>query len=119
MAHRIKARLLRLRDQRAVLERRPIQLERGTDVVRSEVLAKGERWSLVKQHAHSRGPQGLRGVLEHGAGLLVRYPGKPLEKIRQLRPIFQVLEKRGHRHSHAAEHPCAAEALGIPLDGRA
>ncbi len=74
---------------------------------------------MVEQHAHSCGLERMRGVLEHEACLLPSNPGKPFQKVRELRTVLKVLEERRHRHARAAEYPRATDPLGVSLDGGA
>ncbi len=83
-----------------------------------EIFSQRHGRALIEWNAHSRGFQRARGVLENEPGLFARDTGKPHQKIRQLRPILQILEQRGDGNARTAEHPCAADAAGIPLDGR-
>src|SRR5215211_7666210 len=70
--------------------------------------------------AHSGGSQRApRRVFEHGASLLQRDGGKPLNELVNVRAILEVLEQRGNRHACAAEHPRSADQFGVPLDGGA
>lgn len=58
-------------------------------------------------------------MLKHGADLLKGNAGKPLQKLRDLSTVFEVLKKGCNRHACAAEHPGSTHALGITLYGRA
>ena len=102
----------------AVGQRAPGKFQRGADLVTRKISAQWRGRALVEQKAHSRGLQGMRGVLEHELGLLARDAGKPGKKIGELCPVLQVFEQRVDGNARAPEHPGATDALAIPLDGR-
>jgi hypothetical protein len=116
---RVETRGLGLTQQLTVLELTPPQFVGGSNVMFSKVCAQRDGRALVKEDAHLRNLQGLGGAFQNHTGLLGRDAWKPPHEIRQLRPVFKVLEQGGYGHARAAKHPGATYALGISLYGRA
>ncbi len=79
----------------------------------------GSRSSLVEQNSHSRDFQRPGGVFQYGANLLRRNARKPIQKVLDRCPIFNVLEQRSYRHASTSEYPRSADAIGIAFDIRA
>jgi len=84
-----------------------------------EMAAERSRGSLVEQDSHSRDFQRPGRMFQHATGLLRSDTGKPLQKVLDRRPIFNVFEKRSHRHAGTTKNPRAANAISIALDSRA
>ncbi len=86
--------------------------------VRNRRNGTGVPWS--KEYAHSgSGQAAARCVFEHGTRLLQGHAGKPLDELRDLGAILEILEKRRDGHSRTAEHPRTAYALGVSFDSGA
>jgi hypothetical protein len=58
-------------------------------------------------------------MFQHSANLLDGDAGEPLDKLSDLRSIFEVLEQCGYRDARPHEHPRTTYALGLALNGRA
>jgi hypothetical protein len=76
------------------------------------------RDALVEEYAHS-GPsqRAARRMLKDGAHLFEGDSRKPLDELRYLSAVFEILKQRRYGHSGTAEHPGPADATWIPLDG--
>jgi hypothetical protein len=103
--------------QFAVRQRAPLKLGCRADLMLRMISAQRRRCTLIEQNAHSHRFQRAGRMLENKPGLFLRDAGKPGEKIRQLRSVFQILEQGSDRNARVAKHPGAAEALRMPLDG--
>lgn len=84
-----------------------------------EMPAQRNRRPLVKEHLHSSDFQGPGRVFENCSGLFQRDSRKPFQELGNLRAVFEVLEKCGHRYSGASEHPRTAYASSVAFDGSA
>jgi len=83
-------------------------------------LAQRDRCALVEKYPHLGRGQGAPGrMLEHGADLLMGNAREPIQKLRDLGAVFEVLKKGRNRHARAAEHPGSTHTFGITLHGRA
>jgi hypothetical protein len=78
-----------------------------------EVFTKRNRRALVEENAHSSRFEGTGGVLEHGTNLLKRDARKPGDKVRDLGPVFEILEQGRDGNAGTAKHPGTTHALGI------
>ncbi len=56
-------------------------------------------------------------MLQHRAYLLDGNAGEPLYELMGRRVVFEVLEESSHWHARATEHPGAAHAGRVTLDG--
>ena len=56
-------------------------------------------------------------MLQHRTSLLYGDAGEPSDEVRQLCPVFKVLKEGGYRHAGAAKTPCAADLLGVSING--
>ena len=73
--------------------------------------------ALVEENAYLGKRQGAScSVIEDRADLLECDAGKPLDKLRRRRAVFQVLKQGGHRNPCPAEYPGATHAFWAPLD---
>ncbi len=52
-------------------------------------------------------------MLEHGTDLLKRDAGKPGDEVRDLSPVFKVLEQGRNRNTGAAKHPSTTHAFRV------
>jgi len=77
------------------------------------MLAKRDRGALVEENAHSSRFERAGGVLKHGTDLRERDAREPGNKVRDLGPVFEVLEQGRDGNAGAAKHPSATYALGI------
>jgi len=82
-----------------------------------KVLAKWDWSTLVKKKTHLRRFERTGGVLKHGADLRKRHARKPVNKVRDVCPILEILEEGRHRNTRAAKHPRATDQLGVTLHG--
>ena len=55
-------------------------------------------------------------MVENGLHLFDGDARKPLDKLSDLAPIFQILKESGDRDARPAKHPCATHALWVTLD---
>ena len=55
-------------------------------------------------------------MLKDRPGLLQSYSGKPLQEFRDLRAVFEILEKCRHRNPSASKYPRAAHPVGVALN---
>ena len=113
----VETRSLSLTQQLSVLELTPTQFVGGSNVMFSDVCPQRDRRALIKEDTHLRNLQGVGGVLQDYTRLFNSDARKPAYEIRQLRPVFEVLEKSGNGHTRAAKHPSATHALGASLYG--
>lgn len=74
--------------------------------------------ALIKKNAHSRGFRRMRRVFKDSASLLKRNARKPLNKLRKLRPVFEIFKESRYGNARATEYPRATDALRVPFNGR-
>jgi len=108
-----KAVLFGLLQQLAVFQIIPAQIKDCGDLMGGEVFTKGNRSALVEKDAHSSCFERAGGVLQHGTDLRERNAREPGNKVRDLGPVFEVLEQGRHRNAGAAKNPSATYALGV------
>ncbi len=84
-----------------------------------EVFTKRNRSALVEKNTHLSRFERAGRVLEYRAGLRERNARKPGNEVRDLGPVFEVLEQGGNRDTRAAKDPSATNALRVTLNGRA
>lgn len=108
-----KAVLFGLLQQFTIFQIVPTQIKDRGDLMGGEVFAKRDWGTLVEKNAHSSRFERAGGVFEHGTDLLERDARKPGNKVRDLRPVFEVLEQGRDGNAGAAKHPSATYALGI------
>ena len=84
-----------------------------------EVFTKGNRSALVEKDAHSSRFERAGGVLQHGTDLRACDTREPDNKVRDLRPVFEVLEQGRDRDTGTVKNPNATHALVITFYGRA
>jgi hypothetical protein len=108
---------VRLHQQFAIAQRGPAPLVSGFNTVAGKVVSQRNRRALIKQDAHAAaGSGGLNAagsVLEDCLGLRAGYARKPGQELVERCTAFDVLEKRANRHARTAEHPRAADFLGV------
>lgn len=56
-------------------------------------------------------------MFEHGANLLKRDAREPGDKVRDLGPVFEILEQGRDGNTGAAKHPRATHVLGVTFHG--
>lgn len=112
-----KAVLFGLLQQFTVFQIVPAQLEGRGDLMGGEVFAKRDRSTLVEKNAHSSRFERAGGVLKYGADLLKRDAREPGDEVRDLSPVFEVLEQGRDGNAGAAKHPGATHALGVTFHG--
>ena len=62
------------------------------------------RRALIEKNTHLCGSKrASRGVIEHGTHLFKRHAGEPFDELRRKGAVLEVLEKRRHGYSGAAE----------------
>ena len=114
-----KAVLFGFLQQLAIFQIVPTELKGRDDLMGCEVLAERNRSTLVEKNAHLRRFERAGRVLKYRAHLRERDTWKPGNKVRDLGPVFEILEQRGHGNTSAAKNPRATNALRVALNGRA
>jgi hypothetical protein len=109
----VEASLLCLGQQVAILELTPVQLERSTDLMWSEMATKGNRSFMVEQDSHSRDFQGPGCVLQNAPGLLCCDPWKPPQKVLHDSTVLDVFEQRGDWHASTANSHAMSGILPV------
>ncbi len=89
---RVETRSLGLTQQLAVLQLAPTQFVGGSDVMFSEMCPQRDRRALVKEDTHLRNLQRVGSVLQDHTRLFNGDARKPAHEIRELSPIFEILE---------------------------
>ncbi len=82
-----------------------------------KVFTKRYRRALVEKDAHSSRFERSGRVLKHRPDLRERDARKPGNEVRDLGPVFEILEQRGNRNARAAKNPRATNALGVTFNG--
>jgi hypothetical protein len=83
------------------------------------VFSERGRGSLVEENPHSGNFERTGGVFEDGTSLFEPNPREPLQELRELGAILDILEQSDHRDAGAPKHPSPAYALGMSFNGRA
>ncbi len=84
-----------------------------------EVFTKRNRNALVEKNAHSGRFERAGRVFEYCTDLIERDARKPSDEVRDLGPVFEILEQGGNGNTRAAKDPSATHTLGIAFYGRA
>ena len=74
----------------------------------------GGAWSKEDEHLGGS-ERSSRGMLKHFSHLLQSDAGKPFHKLRDARPVLEILEQRRHWDTGAAKYPYAPNAKRITL----
>ena len=72
---------------------------------------------MVEKNTHLSRFERTGRVLEHRANLRERDARKPANEVRDLGPVFEILEQGSNRNTGAAKNPGAPTALRVTLDG--
>ena len=99
-----------------VLELGPPAFICSDDFVVSQRLAQWDGRALIEKDAHLCWGQGTAGcMLQNRTHLLGGYARKPLDELRYLGSVFEILEQCGNGYSRAAKYPCATDPLRVAL----
>ena len=75
---------------------------------------------MIEYNTHlGGGESAARGMIEHSTYLIERNPREPLDELRYLSTILEILEQRRNRHARVAKYLGATGALRIALNRRA